>query len=124
MLIYFPQFFVLPPITVSPLVAHLFPVEWKLARVRNYIYAICSVGFPVAQRVKNLPALWETCVQVLGRGDSPREGNGYPIQYSCLENSKDRGERLQRVGHDLAANTFTTKNDGGIDIEVCKSVVI
>jgi len=22
---------------------------------------------------------------------SPGEGNGYPLQYSCLENSKDRG---------------------------------
>ena len=22
---------------------------------------------------------------------SPREGNGYPLQYSCLENSMDRG---------------------------------
>ena len=24
-------------------------------------------------------------------GRSPREGNGYPLQYSCLENSMDRG---------------------------------
>ena len=24
-------------------------------------------------------------------GRSPGEGNGYPLQYSCLENSKDRG---------------------------------
>ena len=23
-------------------------------------------------------------------GRSPREGNGYPLQYSCLENSMDR----------------------------------
>ena len=26
-----------------------------------------------------------------GLGRSPGEGNGYPVQYSCLENSKDRG---------------------------------
>ena len=26
-----------------------------------------------------------------GLGRSPREGNGYPLQYSCLENSMDRG---------------------------------
>ena len=25
-----------------------------------------------------------------GCGRSPREGNGYPLQYSCLENSMDR----------------------------------
>ena len=26
-----------------------------------------------------------------GLGRSPGEGNGYPLQYSCLENFKDRG---------------------------------
>ena len=26
-----------------------------------------------------------------GSGRSPGEGNGNPLQYSCLENSKDRG---------------------------------
>ena len=26
-----------------------------------------------------------------GLGISPEEGNGYPLQYSCLENSMDRG---------------------------------
>ena len=41
-----------------------------------------------------------------GLGRSPGEGNGYPCQYSCLENPPDRGAgRLQsigshRVGHD------------------------
>ena len=28
---------------------------------------------------------------ILGLGRSPGEGNGYPLQYSCLENSMDRG---------------------------------
>jgi len=28
---------------------------------------------------------------ILGSGRSPGEGNGYPHQYSCLENSVDRG---------------------------------
>ena len=26
-----------------------------------------------------------------GSGRAPGEGNGYPLQYSCLENSMDRG---------------------------------
>ena len=40
-----------------------------------------------------------------GLGRSPREGNGNPLQYSCLENPMDGGAwqaaamRLQRVGH-------------------------
>ena len=29
---------------------------------------------------------------ILGLGRSPGEGNGKPIQYSCLENPKDRGD--------------------------------
>ena len=40
-----------------------------------------------------------------GSGRCPGEGNGYPLQYSSLENSTDRGTwrlqymRSQRVGH-------------------------
>ena len=45
----------------------------------------------VAQMVKNLPAMQETLVWSLGQEDSPGEGNGTPLQYSCLENSMDRG---------------------------------
>ena len=33
----------------------------------------------------------ETGVQSLGQEDSPGEGNGNPLHYSCLENSMDRG---------------------------------
>ena len=40
---------------------------------------------PVAQLVKNLPAMWETWVRSLGW----EEGKGYPLQYSGLENSMD-----------------------------------
>ena len=46
-----------------------------------------------------------------GMGRFPGEGNGNPLQYSCLENSMDRGAwqsmRSQRVGHNWATNTFT-----------------
>ena len=44
----------------------------------------------VAQIVKNLPAMQETRVQSLGWEDLG-EGNGNPLQYSCLENPLDRG---------------------------------
>ena len=52
----------------------------------------CAVflrAFLVAQLVENLPAMWETPVQFLGRKDPPGEGKGYPLQYSGLENSMD-----------------------------------
>ena len=45
----------------------------------------------VAQRLKCLPAMWETWVQSLGWEDSPGEGNGNPLQYSCLKNTTDGG---------------------------------
>ena len=46
----------------------------------------------MAQIVKNLPAMQKTWVQSLGRKKSPGEGNGNPLQYSCLENPMDRGD--------------------------------
>ena len=64
----------------------------------------------VAQMVKNLPAMQETMVQSLGQEDPPGEGNGNPLQYSCLENPMDGGAwratvlGLQRVQHDWATN--------------------
>ena len=33
----------------------------------------------------------ETLVQSLGQEDPLGEGNGYSLQYFCLENSMDRG---------------------------------
>ena len=42
----------------------------------------------VAQMVKNLPAMLETQVQSLV-GKIPWRRNGYPLQYSGLENSMD-----------------------------------
>ena len=35
--------------------------------------------------------MWEAWVQPLGWEDSPGGGNGKPLQYSCLGNSRDRG---------------------------------
>ena len=51
----------------------------------------------VAHPVKTLPAVWETCVRSLGQKDSPGGGNGYLLQYSCLENSVDRGTWRARI---------------------------
>ena len=53
-----------------------------------YIHALTSL---VAQRLKRLPAMWGTWIRSLGREDSPGEGDGNSLQYSCLENPMDRG---------------------------------
>ena len=54
----------------------------------------------VAQTVKNMPAMQETCPGLIpGSGRFPGVGNGNPLQYSCLENSMDRGfGGLQSLG--------------------------
>ena len=47
-----------------------------------------------------------------GSGRYPGEGNGNPLQYSCLENPIDRGawqaiaHGVERVGPDLVTNTY------------------
>ena len=63
------------PYTLLPLMPSSYPLQYSWA-------------FLVAQLVKNLPAMRETWVQSLGWEDrSPREGKGYSLWYSGLENS-------------------------------------
>ena len=47
-------------------------------------FACGSAGKELAFNVGDLGS-------VHGLGRSPGEGNGYPLQYSCLENPMDRG---------------------------------
>ena len=41
-------------------------------------------------------------------GRSPGKGNSYPLQYSCLENSTDRGARQAMVHQILKSQTWRT----------------
>ena len=54
----------------------------------------------MAQKAKSLPAMWETWFN-LWVGRAPGEGNGNPLQYSCLENPMDAGD-LQVTVHRVA----------------------
>ena len=53
-------------------------------------------------------------------GILPGEGNGNPLQYSCLEDPMDRGAwqatvcGMARVGHDLALSFFLSMKANGI----------
>ena len=58
--------------------------------------------------VKKLPASAGDMDSIPGMGRSPGEGNGNPLQYSCLENLTDRRSMVgyspwghKRVEHDL-----------------------
>ena len=68
------------------------------------------MGFQVATVVKNPLAnagAKKDADSIPGSGRSPGGGNGNPLQYSCLENPKDRGawqttvHGVARVRHDL-----------------------
>ena len=59
----------------------------------NFSVGICK-GFPDGSVVKNLPAnsgATGDAGSIPGLGKSPGGGNGYSLQYSCLEKSMDRG---------------------------------
>ena len=63
--------------------------------------------------VKNLPAsVGDTrdVGSIPGLGRYPEEGNGNPIQYSCLENSKERGDWQATVQG--VAESDTTEHRG------------
>ena len=48
-------------------------------------------GFPdVSDSKESACNVGDPC-WIPGLGQSPGEGNGYPLQHSCLENSMDRG---------------------------------
>ena len=62
------------------------------------------MGFPSGLVVKNPPASTGDTGDmglIPGSGRSPGEGNGYPLQYSCLENPMDRGA-WQAIVHGVA----------------------
>ena len=57
------------------------------------IVAACSSqpwGFPDGSVVNHPPANAGEATSIPGLGRSPGEGNGNPLQFSCLENPMDR----------------------------------
>ena len=51
------------------------------------------VGFPDVSGGKEAACMQETPVQYLSQEDLLEKGMAYPLQYSCLGNSVDRGAR-------------------------------
>ena len=68
-----------------------------------------SQGFPSSSAGKE--STWNAGELGLipGLGISPGEGNGYPLQYSCLENSMDRGA-WQATVHGVAKSQTWLSN--------------
>ena len=70
------------------------------------------MGFPCSSVSKASACSEGDLGSVPGLGSSPGEGNGSPLQYSCLENSMDRGawqttvHGIAGVRHNLALSFF------------------
>ena len=56
-----------------------------------------NLGFPGGSVVKNPPTNAEDMGSIPGSGRSPGDENGNPLQYSCLDNSMDRGAWCAKV---------------------------
>ena len=71
-------------------------INWEI-EIDIQIY---KMDFPGVSVTKNQPANAGDLGSILGLGRSPGEGNGNPVQYSCMENPMDRGAwqaTVQRV---------------------------
>ena len=62
----------------------------------------------VSQIVKNLSAILEAQISFPGSGRSAGEGNGNPLQHSCLGNPLDREAWQARV-HEVAKELHRTE---------------
>ena len=60
--------------------SHLLSLDWNIG-LHGYCSSVGKVSACSAGDLGLIPGL----------GRSPGEGNGYPFQYSCLENPRDRG---------------------------------
>ena len=57
----------------------------------NYRDLLLATGFPGSLDSEESACNARDPGSIPGLGRSPGEGNGNPLQYSCLENSMDRG---------------------------------
>ena len=100
-----------------PIIVFSFFFERKIARF-GYILVFPiqefigkNTGFPGGSDSKESTCIAGDPGSIPGLGRSPGEGNGNPLQYSCLENSMKRGtwraivHGSQRVGHDRVTYT-------------------
>ena len=86
-------------------------VHWRRDRLPTLVF----LGFHGDSAGKESICNAGDLASIPGLGRIPGEGNGYPLRYSCLENSMDRGAwwaiqfmGSQRVGHDWATFTFNS----------------
>ena len=63
----------------------------KRVSIKKNVQLTSYVGFPGGSALENLPANVGDAGLIPGLGISSGEGNGSPLQYSCMGNPTDRG---------------------------------
>ena len=84
-----------------------YPWTWGSLRGSVSIKSACSAG--------------DLCL-IPGYGRSPGERNGYPLQYSCLQNSMNRGawKAAEAMGLQIVRHNWATNTNTFINIEVIR----
>ena len=72
----------------------IYPLKIHALPAIIYTSFVC---FPSDSEVKASACNAGDLGSIPGLGRSPGEGNGNPLQYSCLENPMDRGQTEQRT---------------------------
>ena len=91
-----------------------YPSKYKVLPTTQDEFYSCLIihkGLPGGAVVKNLPAMQEIqdVGSIPGSGRSPGVGSSNPLQYSCLENSIDRGA-WQATVHGVAVRRLTRRS--------------
>ena len=77
---------------------------------RSLNTVVFNLGFPGGSDGKASACNAGDLGSIPGSGRSPGEGNGNPLQYSCLENLMDRGTWRGLVGSQRVRHDWATKN--------------
>ena len=96
----------------------------QLSDFTSYMYVCIYIGPLVAQMVKHLSISVGDLGSIPGSERFPGEGNGNPLQYSCLGNPVDRGgwwATVQGVTHSQTRLSDCAYNDAGKGHRVCKN---
>ena len=117
LLIYTPNFFQYYIHTFSQILILGFTTPTQVASATHWLIEYCSSYwcFPGGSAGKEFTSNAGDPGSIPGSGKSPGEGNGYPLQYSCLKKSMDRGawwatlHTVAKSQHDRVTNTFRTQ---------------
>ena len=80
--------------------------RWGRSQRKDRLPTPAFLGFPGGSDGKEFTSSERDLGLIPGFGRFPKEGNGYPLQYSGLEDFMDRGiweatvHQVPRVGHD------------------------